>query len=1077
MFATKISCVEDLLGENTCNWICKSESSGTDVKAFRKIMSQRKLMKLKIRYNERIDQACANETDATGNTTTFAEVWVKEIDASVGVIVSLSYTGLAEIYSGQFLLGGYKQQMNVSCVFKSTSRPGKNHPSPRLAFYTPDSVMYYVEQLSNVNSRNASFLTLIRTENQTRITVNVPSSSARNNSAPAKDKEIVVTDGWIYLTVVILIGFVPYSSSVLLLCRPSEITILLSKGRRRQQQSHVQERGDDENNYRTENGDDSPQEHDWGTQDDVFSGSRRDINENGNDGAQEHDWRTEDHVASGSCREVNDNGDDNLQEQEKAEQDVPLASRLDITDFTPRTLDSETRESAATHISREAQSPDGEHSEMVASARRRVPFKDFGEKICPLSVHLPRKTTDDREQSSLDDGAIGRDEKQSRLTSGDSQHPASCSLTTDRSLMALASSCAEPLPGGGQSIQPFDNVDVLERAVSTETENNSNRSNGEAIDPYRTNSVEELNATNTENVNTNGELTCTVDLPGLPDTFEHNLACSRRSTTNSSQQAISHETEETYTHMIIVGGPCPVSFGSWIGNKFFSQLNKTLLKRWGKFILVTFLPFLAFTGLGDFMLLFLPKLDSRIGSYLPYHHLTGSMFYFLFNYNPNLRLLVLFSFICYSIRSVFVHGLISGKCPATSASWTTCFVHRRHFRCYVYKLVQSFLSQSPFPMSFCGWNSPCQERHRFIKACHILGIVSHILHGTFVNLHPCRICNNSPIKCPTGLEVPDNIWHNLKELTNVFLNHYNRFTQCLENFLEIFMQGPTEIGTEVSGEGSWLLILFKIVAKMFIFIVAGVFKVIVSTLAVIILLVVDSVVLSSPLFCLCHGRRWILKESFKNRFPCSSFILPTLEIILVGFSLVWKVFFSLSSGVVMNIVIISAIKTLTYHPRELLPYFTVVILLFHYFWSCYSCFKKPFCDLVSKLFTSYRKKFDELEKQGGLNELINYKQGEYAKLIPKELFSYACEHELICIRVRDRVAILLLKLVLPSLLLSFAYPAIHAHDSESGVIIVSLITFLASSYSKISDFVNKSESEVSEEDADKVVDDYIKKKQ
>ena len=324
--------------------------------------------------------------------------------------------------------------------------------------------------------------------------------------------------------------------------------------------------------------------------------------------------------------------------------------------------------------------------------------------------------------------------------------------------------------------------------------------------------------------------------------------------------------------------------------------------------------------------------------------------------------------------------------------------------------------------------------------CHILGIVSHILHGTFVNLHPCRVCNNSPIKCPTGLEVPDNIWHNLKELTNVFLNHYNRFTQCLENFLEIFMQGPTEIDTEVSGEGSWLLILFKIVVKMFIIIVAGVFKVIVSMLAVIILLVVDSVVLSSPLFCLCHGRRWILKESFKNRFPCSSFILPTLEIILVGFSLVWKVFFSLSSGVVMNIVIISAIKTLTYHPRELLPHFTVVILLFHYFWSCYSCFKKTFCDLVSKLFTSYRKKFDELEKKGGLNELINYKQGEYAKLIPKELFSYACEHELICIRVRDRVAILLLKLVLPSLLLSFAYPAIHAHDSESGVIIVSLIT-------------------------------------
>ena len=94
-----------------------------------------------------------------------------------------------------------------------------------------------------------------------------------------------------------------------------------------------------------------------------------------------------------------------------------------------------------------------------------------------------------------------------------------------------------------------------------------------------------------------------------------------------------------------------------------------------------------------------------------------------------------------------------------------------------------------------------------------------------------------------------------------------------------------------------------------------------------------------------------------------------------------------------------------------------------------------------------------------------------------ELFSYACEHELICIRVKDRLPILLLKLVLPLLLLSFAYPAIHAQDSESDVIIGVLITFLATSYSKINDFVNESESEVSTEVADKVVDDYNKKKQ
>lgn len=1002
VFATKISCVEDLLGENTCNWICKSESSGTDVKEFRKIMSQGKLMKLKIRYNEWIDQACANETDATSNTTTLAEVWVKEIDASVGVIVSLSYTGLAEIYSGQFLLGGYKQQMNVSCVFKSTSRPGTNHPSPRLAFYTPDSVMYYVEQLSNVNSRNASFLTLIRTENQTRITVNVPSSSARDSSATTKDKEIVVSDGWIYLAVVILIGFVLYSSAVLLWCRPSEITIPLSKGLRKRPQCFTCIRLERIPVQETGGGD-------------VF----------GVNSPREHD----DDVPSSSRREINKNDDDNLQKHKRAEGDVTSACCLDMTDYiTPRSLHSETGESAATHFSREAETPDREHSVTVTPG-------------------------------------------QESFAAGYSKDPARYSLTTDRKLMASTSSCAEPCPGS-QPLQLFDNVDVNERDVSTAIEAKSNsRQNtempdGEATDAYRTNSTEELNTNNTENDNTNGELTCTdTNVPDTPDTFARNLVCSRRSTTNSSQQAISHETEETYTRMIIVGGPSPVGFGSWIGNTFFSQ-NKSLLKRWGKFILLTFPPFLAFTGLGDFMLLFLPKLHSRIGSYLPYPHLTGSVFNFLFNHHPILLLLVLFSFICYFIRSVFVHGLISGKFPATSTSWTTCFVHRRHFECYVDERIHSFVLQFAFPKSLgCGWNMPRPRHGRtgswFIEVCRIMCFVSH--------MRICNVCNNSPIECPTDLEVPDNILHNLKELTNVFINFFNGFIECLK----IFMRDLTKIRHEVCGNGS---LFRKIVAVFFNIIVVGVVKPVLSILAVIILFVVD-VVLSSPLFCLCHGRRWILNESFENSFPGSCFILPVLEIILVGFSLFWKVFFSLSSAVIMKTVIISSIKTLTYHLRELLPHFTVVILVFHYFWSCYRCFKKPFCDLVSKLFTSYMKKFDEREKQGELNKLINYNQGEYAKLIPKELFSYACEHELICIRVKDRLPILLLKLILPLLLLSLAYPAIHAQDSESDVIIGVLITFLATSYSKINDFVNESESGVSTEVADKVVDDYNKKKQ
>ena len=76
--------------------------------------------------------------------------------------------------------------------------------------------MYYVERLANSTERNGTFLTFIRQEKQTRVTLGVTATGTNNSLVPAQKKEVIVSDAWWFVSIVTCIGFVLFSPAVLL---------------------------------------------------------------------------------------------------------------------------------------------------------------------------------------------------------------------------------------------------------------------------------------------------------------------------------------------------------------------------------------------------------------------------------------------------------------------------------------------------------------------------------------------------------------------------------------------------------------------------------------------------------------------------------------------------------------------------------------------------------------------------------------------------------------------------------------------------------------------------------------------
>ena len=126
------------------------------------------------------------------------------------------------------------------------------------------------------------------------------------------------------------------------------------------------------------------------------------------------------------------------------------------------------------------------------------------------------------------------------------------------------------------------------------------------------------------------------------------------------------------------------------------------------------------------------------------------------------------------------------------------------------------------------------------------------------------------------------------------------------------------------------------------------------------------------------------------------------------------------------------------------------------------------------LASRYQKIFDQHQQNSGVNALIHYKQAEF-KVIPKELFDDGCKE--FGLSIKNDVTLLFVKLGFTLLVLLFTIPILRSDSVLDPTTTNVIITFLAVVYRSINDAINGGQFEISKDDADKVVNDYIARKQ
>lgn len=492
------------------------------------------------------------------------------------------------------------------------------------------------------------------------------------------------------------------------------------------------------------------------------------------------------------------------------------------------------------------------------------------------------------------------------------------------------------------------------------------------------------------------------------------------------------------SHVIIVGDSNPLGVGSFIGNSLFSSLNVSKKLKALRLSIIFILPF-CFIGLGELSLIMLPSFPIRISVGLPSPFLFDSVFHSTIKY-PALLFLVILSALCYFIRLFSVCYLFSKNSEQTAVS---CSLHSKHFICVMYEGLQSLLSK--LPKSLCNPSVPCRSRHRICIAydavCQLWLRVINFLSPVYESY------NENARECFEYCDVPQNVLLTLEKQVSVTAGYWNAFVERCT--------GSDETNRCIS----FMKMLFSPLA--------------------IIPYVLD-IIVSSPLVYLCPEHQWILREQFKNKFKCSYTICSLFDIVISVFSLVWLIFsWGIYSTVPLGVLIVGIIKTLASNPIALLSEVIIVIFSVHYLWSCYGAFTKFYYDLVYKLGSSYQKKYDELKEQPGENVvLVNYKQGEEGhsiKVIPEKLFKNVCKDRNLLIS--KQVVCLLLKLFSTIILISFVWPiisreAVMAKISPVGELSI-VISFFAVAYPLINNYINGEKLNVSEEDVNNFVKDYI----
>ena len=1025
LLLTNLPGVEGIFVQGTCDWIC---TAGPHIdERSRSMLTGGRLFKFTVLYEEQVQDECANQTDATNSSAT-ASLWLKMAAGGKprqtfqGRLHLVTQTILEEIFNGQFALGA-NQKINISCVFNSTStgKSALNYSSRQLTFQNLTSVLYFVEYVANYTKPSAAFLILLRTEQNTSLSVGATSTSGSLSSArSAKDNEMSFTDGWFAVAIIIWIVIILYFPAIFILFRPSEIKLKIPQRTREVQEGQrtpvkgrtpVHHEASGESDTQPHQGDFTPSPRNIDSAD-SYEGSEGPKGAGGNSPSStmpptKTNQRTDSRekfpvqVSSDNDETFEDHGSgatpgSPAAETSRQDQD---SEKTRLKSITCSHRDGATSENF---------SPISNRSKSWPPSRGRVnmPKAELARNNSPV-VKIKNPSNQDyvnTRSCSHGDGAISENVSPS-INRSKSWPPSHGRVNMPKAKVAHSNSPV--VETENPSNQDSGNTRSSRRGISKffsscfRGQRQKHMPKTHAENTHDDTPGQEPHGTDTGCSHSNGSINSTTCIINIEESSPTNEEVQQPESDVQSHHE--EEDEDEYALAIIIGKTYPVGFGSWIGKKLFSTTHeRNIAWNFLKLVFLFFaLPLLFFLILGDVFLVLLRKLHSRLSDHFPFAFLTPSLGYGFIDNHPVVQVLIVLSALAYFTRLCFLCFLSSST---VEASWRSCSFHRMHAIC---NLLQYFPSRLPSILK------PCE------KCCH-----------------------PAPSECEKFLDLPENILHNLEKQPDIFIKYWDSFYKV------------------------WLDVREK---KSFIQIVKGIF----FPLAIIVSVIVD-ILCTSPLVCLCHWRLWMLTERFKNKFKQSSFILPVLEFLLMVLSLVWVTIFSLLYTIPLGVALVGLIKVLGNHTNEVLPQVTITVLVVHYFWSCYRSFRTPYRYVAKFLASRYQKKYNEQENSSGVNALIHYKQGDL-KVIPKELFEDGCKE--FKLSKKNNVAWLFVQLVGTLSAFPFIFPILVSDDASDPSTTTPIVTFLAVAYVLIDKAISGEEFQISQDQADEVVNDYIARKQ
>ena len=332
-------------------------------------------------------------------------------------------------------------------------------------------------------------------------------------------------------------------------------------------------------------------------------------------------------------------------------------------------------------------------------------------------------------------------------------------------------------------------------------------------------------------------------------------------------------------------------------------------------------------------------------------------------------------------------------------------------------------------------------RSRFVH-CHHVPIILRL--KCFFS--PCDQCKNSPPDCPTQFDIPNNV---IEKITESFLKHCNYFAQYVNDFY---------MTTELSA-------FVKVLSAVIIFVVIAVLVVINFFM---------DVLLSSPIVCSFQSRIWLLKESLQDRFrgPRLDVVWDIVEAMYKLTLFAWLVYCSICDAIRIVNACIGFFLLLRNNPTgDLLKHVFTVLLIYIYCFRCYSWFKSFYSKLVEKLCENYKTQYDEIKKTKPNTNLVNYEQCDHTA-IEYKLFEFAIHHKEIKQPIRNRVGVLLLKIVLMFLVLVVLFPVMP----NTPPLIHAFFFTLSSLFFQFNNCINDTTFNVPDEKVKSIVQDFIKKK-